>query len=110
MSDDEDNIPVLNETNEAETDENVSKQDDAKEEEQVQDIQNVSEECKQKFANYMTQFIDALCSVFPEDIQLGLVKTKLNLAIGSSFNGDEETREGRKKQMIEKWHTVMKKH
>ena len=112
MSDDEDNIPVLDKNVSEETIKNTSSDEtntDAVENNEM-DVQNVSEECKNKFSNYMTQFIDALCNVFPEDIQLGLVKTKLSLAIGKSFTGDTETREERKKKMIEKWHQVMHTH
>ena len=118
MSDNEDdtNIPTLEKSESSSPSEHVEKEETNSEElvpekaQETHDGASITKECTEKFSNYMTQFIDALCSVFPEDIKLNLMKTKLNLAIGEGFSGPEETRNERKTQMISKWHQVMSVH
>ena len=110
MASTDDDIPKFNGSN---TPESKEEEEQEKEEQQIvekkpkEDTQTIIKECVDKFSNYMVQFIDALVSVFPEDIKLAMVKTRLNMAVGSGFSGDEQEREDSKKKLISKWHQVM---
>lgn len=109
MSDEDENIPTLNENQDALV-EKVQESTDAVSETPSPDGESITKECTDKFCNYMVQFVDALCSVFPEDIKLNLAKKRLELTVGSGFSGVEEVRIEKKTQMIVKWHQVMSVH